>query len=59
MDSLHVRLNFYVDKANQIDQEHLKIWLANIVKSGKYSLARFANFVYSYFNRLSLQKRGL
>ncbi len=36
MDNLHYRLTFDLDN---------KIWLKNVVMCGKYSLAKFANFL--------------
>ena len=37
MDSLHVRLTFNLAKTN------CQVWWRNVVKHGKYSLAKFAN----------------
>ena len=49
MDNLYVRLNFNLSKKKGSYNEHNeigKIWLRNVVKLGKYSLAKFTNFVY-------------
>jgi hypothetical protein len=48
MDNLHVRLNFNLSKEkgntakkNIMKLVNCKIWLRNVVKLGKYSLAKF------------------
>jgi hypothetical protein len=49
IDNWHVivRLLFDIDKKVNSRKECIKIWLRNIVKCGKYSLAKFAYFVLS------------
>ena len=55
-DFTYKRLNF--DYHYHSQKEHLKMstitqfWLRNVVKSGKYSPAKFANFVYICITRV-------
>jgi hypothetical protein len=49
IDNFHYRLIFYLGKKVYSRKEHTKmskLWLRNVVKCGKYSLAKFTNFVY-------------
>ena len=51
MDNLHYRLTFDLDNKNEIPGKNLvkavnsKISLKNVVMRGKYSFAKFANFL--------------